>query len=232
MRLMPPQTTRAWYPGERMGRLRASHSYGVVLLLIVASFLFTAAGPEGPWSLSVLVLLQSATLVAALWTSGLGRAAVRPSVVLACVGAVVAAAQLVGGGDALTAAVGLLNALLVVAIGVVVAVGVFDQQTVNQQSILGAICLYLLIGMVFTFLYGAVATLGSGDFFAQGTDGTPALRLYFSYVTLATLGYGDYTAAGDLGHTLAVTEALIGQLYLVTVVAVVVGRLHGRPTRV
>jgi Ion channel len=227
----PPTDSRGWYPGERMGRLRASHSYGVVLLLIVVTFLFTAAGPEGSWSLGVLVLLQTATLVAALWTSGLGRAAVRPSVVLGCVGVAVAAAQLAGGGDALTAVVGLLNALLVVAIGGVVAVGVFDQRTVNQQSILGAICIYVLLGMLFTFVYGAAATLGSGDFFAQGTDGTPALRLYFSYVTLATLGYGDYTAAGDLGHTLAVTEALIGQLYLVTVVAVIVGRLHGRPTQ-
>jgi Ion channel len=84
--------------------------------------------------------------------------------------------------------------------------------------------------MLFTFVYGAVAALGSRDFFADGTDGTPSLRLYFSYVTLATIGYGDYTPASDLGHTLAVVEALLGQLYLVTVVAVIVGRLHsGRP---
>ena len=61
-------------------------------------------------------------------------------------------------------------------------------------------------------------------------DGTRPLRLYFSYVTLATLGYGDYTAAGNLGRALAVLEALMGQLYLVTVVAVVVTRL-GRPGR-
>jgi hypothetical protein len=119
-----------------------------------------------------------------------------------------------------------LNALLLVAVGVVIGVGVFDQRMVNAQSILGAVCVYLLIGMLFTFVYGAAAALGSGDFFAQETDGTPALRLYFSYVTLATLGYGDYTAAGDLGHTLAILEALLGQIYLVTVVAVIVGRLH------
>jgi Ion channel len=224
---------RGWYPGERMARRRASHSYGVVLGLIVVTFVFTAAGPEREtWGQGVLVLLQSATLVAALWTSGIGRAAVLPSILLAAAGALVASVQILSGGDTLTGAAGLLNALLVVAIGVVVGVGIFDQQTVNQQSILGAICIYLLIGMMFTFVYGAAAALGQGDFFAQGTDGTPSLRLYFSYVTLATLGYGDYTAAGDLGHTLAVVEALLGQLYLVTVVAVIVGRLHGaRPDR-
>jgi voltage-gated potassium channel len=216
-----------------MARLRASHSYGFVLLLIVASFVFTAAASgDETWIRSVLVLLQSATLVVALWTSGLGRAAVLPSVLLAGMGITVAVVQILSGGDTLTGAAGLLNAVLVVTIAAVIGVGVFDQRTVNQQSILGAICIYLLIGLLFTFVYGALAVLGSGDFFAQGTDGTPSLRLYFSYVTLATLGYGDYTPAGDLGHTLAIVEALLGQLYLVTVVAVIVGRLHGaRPNR-
>jgi hypothetical protein len=85
--------------------------------------------------------------------------------------------------------------------------------------------------MIFLFIYGVVAGLGSGPFFAQGTDGTRSLRLYFSYVTLATLGYGDYTPAGNLGHTLAVLEALLGQLYLVTVVAVLVARMGQRRER-
>jgi Ion channel len=164
--------------------------------------------------------------VVALWTSGLGRAAVLPSVLLAAVGVSVAAVQIVSGGDTFSGAAGLLNAVLLVAVGVVIGIGVFDQRTVNRQSILGAICVYLLIGMPFTFLYDAAAALGSGDFFVHGTDATPALRLYFSYVTLATVGYGDYTPAGDLGHTLAIVEALLGQLYLVTVVAVIVGRLR------
>jgi hypothetical protein len=218
-----------WYPGSRVARRRASHSYGFVLVLIVVSFLFTAAGPDGgQWAPAVLVLLQSATLIAALWTSGLGPAAVRPSVALALVGVTVAVVQIVGGGDTLAGAVGLLNALLVVAVAIVISVGVVDQEMVNRQSVLGAVCIYLLVGMLFTFVYGAAAALGSGDFFAQGTDGTPSLRLYFSFVTLATLGYGDYTAAGDLGHTLAVVEALFGQLYLVTIVALVVGRLRQR----
>ena len=82
--------------------------------------------------------------------------------------------------------------------------------------------------MIFLFVYGAAASLGDGAFFAQGTDGTRALRLYFSYVTLATLGYGDYTPAGNFGHAVAIIEALFGQLYLVTVVAVLVSRMRPR----
>ena len=84
---------------------------------------------------------------------------------------------------------------------------------------------------MFMLLYGAAAAFGSGSFFAQGTDGTTSLRLYFSYVTLATLGYGDYTPSGDFGHTAAISEALIGQLYLVTVVALLVSNFGRRRTR-
>jgi hypothetical protein len=87
---------------------------------------------------------------------------------------------------------------------------------------------YLLIGLFFAFVYGVIAAFGSGSLFAQGTDGTSSLRLNFSFVTLATLGYGDYTPAGDLGHMVAIVEAPLGQVYLVTVVAVLVSRL-GRP---
>ena len=115
---------------------------------------------------------------------------------------------------------------MTLAIVVVIVLSVITKGEVNRQSITGAVCVYLLLGMIFLFVYGVIATLGDGPFFAQGTDGTRALRVYFSYVTLATLGYGDYTPAGNLGHALAVVEALLGQLYLVTVVALLVARMR------
>jgi hypothetical protein len=140
----------------------------------------------------------------------------------------VAIANLVWGGNGLAAATALLAAGLVIVTAGAIGIGVADQRGVNSRSVLGAISIYLLVGMLFVFVYGAVATLGTGPFFAQGTDGTRSLRLYFSFVTMATLGYGDYTPAGTLGHMLAVVEALFGQLYLVTVVALLVSRLRGR----
>src|SRR5436305_391524 len=130
-------------------------------------------------------------------------------------------------GAALTAALGIAAGLLSITIAYVIARGAIAQHEVNSRSVAGAICVYMLFGMLFMFLYGVLAVVGHGPFFAQGTDGTRPLRLYFSYVTLATLGYGDYTPAGNLGHALAVLEALLGQLYLVTVVAVLVTRLAG-----
>ena len=212
----------------RRRRRRASHSHGFVLCLIFVSFVFAATAPDTAWAASVLVLVQSATLVAALWTSGVAGVHSWASRGLVCVAAVAATLNLVLEGTTLTAAVGIVSGLLALAIVVVIALSVIDQSEINAQSIIGAICIYVLIGMMFMFAYGAVAAIGSGPFFAQGTDGTRSVRLYFSYITMTTVGYGDYTAAGNLGRTLSVVEALLGQLYLVTVVAVMVSRVGQR----
>jgi Ion channel len=214
--------------GTRIQRVRASHSYGFVLLLILVSFLLVAFAPEDNLSQAGFVLVQTATLITAFWTSGLWQDR-RPVLLLAAVGIVAVAGQIASGSDTATGIVGVVAGVLTVATCVVIGLGVVDQGQINRQSVLGAVSIYVLIGMLFMFAYGAAASFGSGTFFAQGTDGTPSIRLYFSYVTLATLGYGDYTAAGDLGRTLAITEAVLGQLYLVTVIAVLVANLG--PTR-
>jgi hypothetical protein len=220
--------TQVWRPGSRVARVRASHSYGVVLALIVGVFVFTSVASNSDWADSTLVLLQAATLVTALYTSGVARADSTVSLALVAVSTASAVALLVFGGDGFAALVGILSGLLTVATIATVALGVIDQGEANVQAVTGAVCVYLLIGILFVFLYGVLAALGSGNFFAQGTDGTRSLRLYFSFVTLATVGYGDYTAAGELARTLAVVEALVGQLYLVTVIAVLVSRMRPR----
>ena len=172
------------------------------------------------------MLVQSANLVVALWTSGLSKAGAWYNVVFLAVAIALAAAGLVWTGADIAGALGIISALLTVAIAVVIGLTIVSAGEISRQSITGAICVYLLLGMIFLFVYGAMATLGEGPFFLQGTDGTRAIRLYFSYVTLATLGYGDYTPAGNLGHTMAIIEALLGQLYLVTVVALLVARMR------
>jgi hypothetical protein len=170
----------------------------------------------------VLLLIQCGTLITALWTSRSGPFELRVTALVLTVG--LAVLQILTNSKALTAAVGAFSGLLVIAIGVVIVRGIISEGAVSQRSVVGAICIYFLLGMFFLFAYGVVAVLDSGPLFAQGTDGTLALRLYF--VTLATVGYGDYTTASNLGHMLSVLEALIGQLYLVTVIAVLVSRMH------
>jgi hypothetical protein len=208
---------------SRVAGLRAAHRYRWVLGFILITFVFASVAGDATWTMGVLLVLEGLTLAAAVWTAG----ADSKWIILLLVASIVTAVGLVlGNRPALDGVGGLLAGVLIVATMFVIAIGVIDQGEVNEQSITGAICIYVLIGLMFQFFYSAVAALGSGPFFAQGTDGTRAIRLYFSFVTLATLGYGDYTPAGNLGHSLAVLEALVGQIYLVTVVALLVSRLR------
>jgi hypothetical protein len=225
----PTGATRFRRVRGRVAKRHASHSYGWVLLLIAVSFFFAATAPDAAWATSVLVLVQSTTLAAALWTSGLANAGspVNVGLLLLAVGLVVA--DLLGGGSTLTGVLGIVSGVLTIATAVVIAYSVVDRGEIDTKSITGAVCIYVLLGMVFLFVYNAAAAFGSGAFFAHGGDGTRAIRLYFSYITLATVGYGDYTPAGNFGHAVAVIEALTGQLYLVTVVALLVSRV--RPAR-
>lgn len=222
----PARTARL----HRLQRIRAAHSYWAVLGAIFIGFFLAALLPDEPWASSLIALVQSATLLIAIWTAGWGMTERTVPFVLAAATAAAAVVNLFLQGEVLTAVLGILAGVLTVTIAVVIAEGAVAQNEVNSRSVAGALCVYLLFGMLFMWLYGVLAALGKTPFFAQGTDGTRSLRFYFSFVTLATLGYGDYTPAGNLGHALAVFEALIGQVYLVTVVAVVVTRL-GRPGR-
>lgn len=219
---------QAGLSGSRRDRLRSTHSYGFVLLLVIAAICALAAAPDEEWAWAMFVVLQAAVLRIALWTSGIGAAARGSAVVVTLAVLAIAAVQILWASKNVNGVAGILNALLVVATCVVIAIGVLDQGTINAQSVLGVVTIYLLLGLLFCFVFSAVAVFGDGPFFAQGTDGTVADRLYFSYVTIATLGYGDFTPASTTGRMLAVAEAIFGQLYLVTVVAVVVSRLRPR----
>lgn len=208
-----------------LARFHATHSYWVVLGALGVTFFFAAVAPDAAWATAVLVLIETATIVLALRTAGWQIAKSRTVFALVAVGFATAIADILWNTNAMSSVLGVLGGLLTLALATVIALGAIEQGEVNSKSVAGAICVYVLLGMIFMHVFGVMAVLGHGPFFAQGTDGTRALRLYFSYTTLATLGYGDYTPAGNLGHALAVLEALLGQLYLVTVVAVVVSRL-------
>ena len=227
-----PDGARGLQLGPVLRHLQASRSFGFVLFLVLCTFVFLASAPDAGWARGILVLLQAVTLAVALWTSGITGRIDAVVALLIVVGLAAAVAQVATDSPNATGLLGLLDVLLIAGTCVVIVLGIRDQEGVNVQSVLGALSIYLLIGLLYTFTYGAVAALDAGPFFAQDTDGTPALRLYFSVVTLATVGYGDYSAGSDLGRTLAASEALLGQVYLVTVVSVIVSRLRRtRPER-
>ena len=83
---------------------------------------------------------------------------------------------------------------------------------------LGALCSYVLLGLLFAFVYLAVNEV-NGPFFSQPEPHAQSEFLYFSFVTLTTLGFGDLSPAVGLPQALTVLEALSGQIFLVTMVA-------------
>jgi hypothetical protein len=140
-----------------------------------------------------------------------------------------ATSGVIGDGAART-----MNAVLVALAPPAVIIGIVrdlrSTGTVRLEAVMGVLSLYMLLGTLFAFVYGALDRFGDGTFFAGGDAATVSNCLYFSFTTLTTTGYGDFVARTDLGHTLSVFEALIGQIYLVTVVSLIVGNL-GRPAR-
>ena len=105
-----------------------------------------------------------------------------------------------------------------------------EHPRITVRTLLGAIAFYLLIGLVFARAYAFLASVDSGRFFAQPGKNSPADYLYFSYVTQATVGYGDLTPVTRIGRAFTIAEALLGQLYLVTILALFVSNI-GRERR-
>jgi len=208
--------------------------YGLLLAAIIAAFVVQGIVSPGVLEQVVVTALLAATLLLALWVADAKPRVTRPAVVVA-LGVVAASVVEAASGDVGGAAVAIANMLLVCLAPPAIVVGVVRSlrahSRVTVEAVFGVLCLYILLGMFFAFVYGAIDRIGGG-FFAGGVPATAARCLYFSFTTLTTVGYGDITAAGNLGHTLSVSEALMGQIYLVTVVALIVGNLgRGRPAK-
>lgn len=109
--------------------------------------------------------------------------------------------------------------LLIVISPAVIINRILRHPEVTVSTILGAICAYLLIGLVFGFLYATIDRIDSRPFFASHPVVDQFDYFYFSFASLTTVGFGDFVSRGDLGRGLSVLEAALGQIFLVTLVA-------------
>jgi hypothetical protein len=207
--------------------LSSERRYGLLLLATLASLgVQGIAQPTGLQQV-VVTVLAGASLLLALHAAGLGRRWLLPAALLTGAAIAMAIVRATTGdiGEGVARAT---NAALLALGPPAVAVGVVRSLrtgTVKVEAVMGVLSLYMLLGMLFGFTFGAIDHLGSEPFFAGGREATVSNCLYFSFTTLTTTGYGDFVAGTSLGHTLAVFEALIGQIYLVTIVSLIVGNL-------
>ena len=205
--------------------------FGLVLLSILLAILTSAAAGATEWGrILTVVLLGGTTILILRTTEARPRYRLAAAIVVGLAVAVTTASVILGDSELSEWAIPTVGALLAVGAPVAIARRLGHHRTVTLQTVLGALSLYLLAGMFFAFVYNAVAALSDEPFFSGLNEASSIDYLYFSFVTLATVGYGDLTAATDLGRMLAVTEGLTGQLYLVTVVALLVSNL-GRARR-
>ncbi|HTN02951.1 potassium channel family protein [Planctellipticum variicoloris] len=121
----------------------------------------------------------------------------------------------------------------------IVLVRVIRPHRITSQTVIGAICGYLLIAYIFGFVFAALESLDPNAIITGGQPAvvdTPASieqdigeLMYFSLISLTTVGYGDYVPLSRFARSLVVAEVLAGQLYLAAFVARLVGALESPP---
>ena len=200
--------------------LRLADSYDSLLVLLLANFFLLEVIDDPRWGAIGSTLLAAVALIVAISDPDAGERVNKRQglTILACV--VLAPLVLFVNSESIVGLTYLLPvALLVTATLPVTLVRVLRHGRVTHQTVAGALCTYVLLGLLFAFLFLAVAELRSEPFFAQAGFHQQSEYLYFSFVTLTTLGFGDLSPAVGLPQALVALEALLGQVFLVTLVA-------------
>jgi hypothetical protein len=209
--------------------------YGMLLLVISLAFVFVAAAPSARWASLVTVALLATSLRLSVRLSNPSRRLLHAVDAAILVSIILAAGLLFGTGRAPSGGTFFLAALLTAVATPTVVVGAInglrEHLQVTMQTVFAALCVFLLLGMIFSQMYTGIAVVDSTALFSNGTDGAPRDHLYFSFVTLTTLGYGDLSPAEPFQRTVAIVEAVLGQLYLVAVVGLLVGNVGRGLTR-
>jgi hypothetical protein len=225
---MTPSAVAGSFRLPSPGSVLESDSYGGVVLLILVTYVLSINLTKF-WGQSVVIVVQIATVFIILRISRAPRsirvvAAAR--VVVALAAAVLAIFLHHDSAGRFTPAVG---SLLYLIAPISIIRHLIRRTVVDEETILGAVAAYLLIGMFFAFVYRSAGANEPMAFFGAQGDGTFSQDLFFSFTTLTTTGYGNLVPASNPGQSFALAEMLIGQLFLVTAVAKVINTY--RPTK-
>jgi len=222
-----PRLARLRLPGARRAEPDvAQYRYGVVLLLVVCVVVFVIVVPDSDASRAIAFALVGTALVVAIGTSR-ERSVVRRRRILASGTAIAVITVLTAAGAipvSITFAVGTVMTLAVPATLAGGLLRLVRERGATIQAVAGGLAVYLLLGVAFASVIGFVSDVEAGQFFTQIAHATASDRVYYSFTVLTTTGFGDFTAAHSAGRALAVLEMLIGQIYLVTVISILIGR--------
>jgi Ion channel len=204
--------------------------YPAVLTLMLTAVVFLIAAPTADWTLAVGITIEGLAMVIAVATSR-ERESVRRRRALVLGLAMFVAVLLVALGIAPRWLTVLIALAITAGVPIVLVRGLFrllQVSGVTFNAVAGSLAIYLSTGLVFAWLVGFVAQVSSTPYFAQRATTSQGDKIYFSFTTLTTTGFGDLTPATAAGHALAVIEMLTGQLYLVTVIGLLIGNFAAR----
>ncbi len=225
----PGAGSRRW---RRLGRSFVSaDSYGLVLLLVVVTYVVSVSVTEAR-AASIVLIVQLATV----WlTLRVARARRVTRLIAGIVLGLAAAVAVVGlfahkPGDQLGVIYAVCGLLYLIAPFAIVRERML-RRDIDTETLLGAIAAYLLIGMFFAFAYKAAGEFGSVPFFGSAGHGSLSQDLFFSFVTMTTVGYGNLVPAANPGQTFAVLEAVTGQLFLVVAIGKIISSMPRRGER-
>jgi hypothetical protein len=204
----------------------AQYRYGIVFILILVTVVFLIVAPDGDVSRAIGFAIAGVALMVAISTSRERSVVRRRRLLIAGTVVVVITILTAAGGipHYLTQGIG---AVMTLAIPVTLGGGLIRlvrEQGATPQAVAGGLAIYLLLGLAFASAIGFAADVGTSHYFAQTAQDTTSERVYYSFTVLTTTGFGDFTAAHGAGRALAVVEMLVGQIYLVTVISILIGR--------
>ncbi len=197
-----------------------SNPYGLLILLFVTIFVLAPLVSAQMVSLlflkigfSLIVVVGAFKVTARAWVRGL-------AVLLAALSLAMGRLGLPFAERTIEAADMLLSEAILVTFTVLMTKQFLPRGREPAQRIAGAVSIYLLLGLIWARLYQLVELVSPGAFLLPDSESLNTANLvYFSFVTLATLGYGDISPVDIVARTLAILEAIMGQLYLVILIS-------------
>lgn len=197
-----------------------SRSFFVVILLVVAVYLLAEVYAGDDWaSVPMTLFVYSAVLISIRGTEGSQRlfnlhvVVMVPAFILTVAGVLTDVGGLLAPGNFLISAFAVTTLVMILRY-------VLTQRRVNSNVIFAAVSVYLLMGIVFATVFTWVAYVDPAAFEpAQDVKTGDSALFYYSFVTLTTLGFGDISPVTEGARALTVIEALLGQVYLVVLIA-------------
>ncbi len=199
-------------------------AFGIALLLLLTAIVLPAFLPEGAATSAFVAVLSGVAVVVALSSSHVAGWQLAGAAAVAVLAAVAVATGDLTDVTALDAGAAIGYGLLLVLTPVAVLSRIARHRHITIRTVFGAVLVYVMIGVAFSFLFQALDRIDDAALLGA-SFGDRVSYTYYCFVTLTTLGYGDIVPGTDQARTLAILEALIGQVFLVVVVARVVGMM-------